>query len=99
MDDFTLPSDNSSAYDDLYAVVSMLRSKNSRIIERTYVRLDEVLGFIGGLFGTVCIFLVFVNKYSQYAYEISLGNQFFKPESSKNFKNYNFFNFLLHKIY
>ncbi len=68
MDDFNLPSHNTSAYNNLYAMITLIRSKKSRIIERSYVKLDEVLGFIGGLFGTFCIFLVFVNRYSKYAY-------------------------------
>jgi hypothetical protein len=58
-----------------------MKSRVSRIYTRSYLKLDEVFGFIGGLFGTISIFLMFVSSYNDYAYEIFLGSSLFKPEN------------------
>jgi hypothetical protein len=54
------------------------------------------LGFIGGLFGILSLFIWFVGSYNSIAYEISIGSRFFKPDddSSVSFKDYNFFTYL-----
>lgn len=88
--------DGSTNYN--FARFMLMKSRVSKIYTRSYLKLDEVLGLIGGLFGTVSIFLLFVSSYNNYAYEISLGSSLFKPENQKAMKTFTSYNFISYLI-
>jgi hypothetical protein len=69
------PSDPSP----LYSTMSFFKSPISKKIERSYQKLDEILSYIGGLFGTIAICLFLVNIYNSYSFEIAMGSYLFKP--------------------
>lgn len=74
----------------------------SRSYERNFQKLDEILSYIGGLFGTIAICLFIVNAYNGHSFEINLGSYLFKvkDETSENvLKNYNFLGFIVQGLY
>lgn len=64
---------------EVYCQLDIFKSQISRKYERNFEKFDELLAFIGGLFGTLSMFLLIVNSYNNFAYEISLGSSLFKP--------------------
>lgn len=57
-----------SADNPNYCTFFIFKSPNSRQIERSYVKLDEILSYIGGLFGTLTMCLFIVRIYNNYAF-------------------------------
>ena len=64
----------------LYATFFVYKSPISQKIERSFRKLDDVLSYIGGLFGTIAICLFFVNLYNSYSFEIAMGGYLYKPD-------------------
>jgi hypothetical protein len=86
----------------LYATFFIYKSPISKSIERSFQKIDEILSYIGGLFGTIAICFFFVNIYNSYSFEITMGGYLFKPDDEqmgKRLKKYNFLYFLLHLCY
>lgn len=86
----------------LYSTMTIFKSPNSQTIDRSFQKIDEILSYIGGLFGTIAICFFLVNVYNSYSFEITMGEFLFKPGDDnmrKGLKKYNFFYFLLHLIY
>lgn len=52
----------------LYATFFFFKSPISRNIQRSFQKIDEILSYIGGLFGTIAICLFFVNVYNGYSF-------------------------------
>lgn len=64
--------------DGYYAQISFYKSPNSKIITRDFQKIDEILSYIGGLFGTIAIMLFIVGVYNGYSYEISMAGYLYK---------------------
>ncbi len=80
----------------------IFKSPISRSISRSFQKIDEILSYIGGLFGTIAICLFLVNVYNSYSFEITMGGYLFKPDDhdmEKQLKKYNFFYFIMHLLY
>ena len=82
----------------MYACFFLFKSPISQSIERRFEKIDEILAYIGGLFGTVAICLFIVSVYNGYSFEINLAGYLYKKDdpSSNTYKGYNFLYFLLH---
>jgi hypothetical protein len=61
---------------------------------RSFQKIDETLSYIGGLFGTLAIFLMFLNTYSKYCYELDFGDRIFQQKGGGSFGSQNF-NFIV----
>ncbi len=86
----------------LYSTITFFKSPISRTINRSFQKIDEILSYVGGLFGTIAICLFLANTYNSYSFEILMGDYLFKPEDenmSKQLKKYNFLHFLMHLAY
>jgi hypothetical protein len=57
------------------------KSPISKSIGRSFQKIDEILSYIGGLFGTIAICLFLINIYNSYSFEITMGGYLFKPNS------------------
>jgi hypothetical protein len=78
------------------------KSPISKSIDRSFQKIDEILSYIGGLFGTIAICLFLVNLYNSYSFEILMGEYLFKPDDDnmrKGLKKYNFVYFFLQLCY
>jgi hypothetical protein len=64
--------------DNLYASFFFFKSTNTKTIMRNFQKIDEILSYIGGLFGTIAILLFIVSIYNGYSYEISMAGYLFK---------------------
>jgi hypothetical protein len=62
------------ATDNTYANITLNKSRTSRIVKRNFLKINEVFGLIGGLFGSVSIFLFFVKSYNNQAYLFSIAS-------------------------
>jgi hypothetical protein len=49
---------------DVYCSFAFFKSGISRSYQRNFQKLDEILSYIGGLFGTIAIALFLVNAYN-----------------------------------
>lgn len=69
--------------------------------ERSFQKLDQTLSYIGGLFGTLILLLLFLNLYSKYSYELDLGDCIFKENNNGSFgsENFNFIVFLGYLVF
>lgn len=86
----------------LYSTMFFFKSPISKKIQRSYQKIDQILSYIGGLFGTIAICLFLVNIYNSYSFEIAMGSYLFKPNDhnmQKQLKSYNFFYFILQLLY
>lgn len=92
---FEISPDNTN-----YCTFFIFKSANSRQIDRSYVKLDDILSYIGGLFGTLTICLFIVKIYNNYAFEINLGAILYKKDDKEvNLKKYNFLYFIAQLAY
>jgi hypothetical protein len=86
----------------LYATFFIFKSPISKSVSRSFQKIDEILSYIGGLFGTIAICFFFVNIYNSYSFEITMGGYLFKPDDEqmgKRLKKYNFLYFIAHVFY
>lgn len=60
---YTISDDNTN-----YCTFFFYKSANSLQISRSYQKLDEILSYIGGLFGTIALCLFFVKIYNGYSF-------------------------------
>jgi hypothetical protein len=70
------------ATDNTYANFTLRKSRRSRIVKRHFLKLNEVFGLIGGLFGSVSIFLFFVKSYNNQAYLFSIASTLYTPSDN-----------------
>jgi hypothetical protein len=76
-----------------YMKLYLRKSPITVTITRSFKKIDETLSYIGGLFSFLLIFLFFVNKYNEYAFDIELTRHSYYCEKNEPFDG-NFFNFL-----
>jgi hypothetical protein len=66
--------------DKTYAIFILFKSSTSNNITRSFEKLDNVLSYIGGLFGTVIMFFFILGSYNTYKFEVSLAGYLYKTE-------------------
>ena len=91
-----------TASEAVYSTMTIFKSPISKSIGRNFQKIDEILSYIGGLFGTIAICLFLINMYNCYSFEILMGEYLMKPDDAdmrKGLKKYNFLYFLLHLFY
>lgn len=49
------------------------KAANKAQINRNFQKLDQTFSYIGGLFGTILLLLIFLKFYSKYSYELDIG--------------------------
>lgn len=90
------------ASSESYCTFFFFKSPTSLAITRSFQKIDEVLSYLGGLFGTIAIALFIVNVYNSYSFEMTLGGVLYRPEGesgdSSN-RRYNFLYFLAQLAY
>lgn len=92
---FEIAADN-----DNYCTFFFYKSPNSFEVTRSYQKLDEILSYIGGLFGTIAICLFIVRIYNEHSFEINLGAALYKHDEEKaKFNSYNFWQFIKQAVY
>jgi hypothetical protein len=82
---------------DTYCSFTFAKSENLKMYDRSFQKLDDLLSYIGGLFGTITICLFFVRAYNESAFEIELGSSLFhiqEEKQAKVLKKYGFFQYL-----
>ncbi len=52
----------------VYSTIIIFKSPISKTIERSFQKIDEILSYIGGLFGTIAICLFLANVYNSYSF-------------------------------
>ena len=82
----------------------MFKSPTSQVIDRSFQKIDEILAYIGGLFGTITMALFMLNKYNEYSFEIAMASYLYEKNDSNNekdpiYKKYNFGYFLAQRLY
>ena len=70
------------ATDNIYANFTLRKSRTSRIVKRHFLKINEVFGLIGGLFGSVSIFLFFVKSYNNQAFLFSIASTLYTPSNT-----------------
>ena len=77
------------------------KAANKAQITRTFQKLDQTLSYIGGLFGTIVLLLIFLKFYSKYSYELDIGEKIFKSNNGGSFgaENFNFIVFIGYSVF
>lgn len=58
---------------NIFARVALRKSSSSTRYLRSFRRLDDLLSYIGGLFGFLMILMVIIKKYNEYSFKIELA--------------------------
>lgn len=62
------------------------RKSASKIqVNRSFQKLDQTFSYIGGLFGTIILLLIFLKFYSKYSYELDVADKIFKENNGGSF--------------
>lgn len=63
--------------------------------------MDSTLSYIGGLFGFIIIFFLFMNVYTEFAYQIDMGDRLYKYQRNNKLQSekFNFIVFIGYLIY
>jgi ABC-type multidrug transport system permease subunit len=81
-----------------YAKIYLRKSSQRLDVSRSFQKLDQTLSYIGGLLGTVILFLVVISLYSQFCYEIEFGDRIFKQNQNGSYGSEDF-NFIVYLGY
>jgi len=83
------------------ASLELRKSSTSMNIIREYDKLDTTLSYIGGLFGFLMIAFIFMQIYTEYSYEIEMGDRLYHYDKHDplNSKNFNFITFIGYLFY
>jgi hypothetical protein len=60
---------------NVFARVSLRKSMNSVVYERSFRRVDDTLSYIGGLFGGLIMLMIFIKKYNEYSFNLQLAEE------------------------
>lgn len=52
----------------IYCTMEIYMSSLSKVIDRSFQKVDSLLSYIGGLVGTVALFLFLLSTYNSYSY-------------------------------
>lgn len=70
--------DPSTLLDPKYAIIQLRMGRESKEYSRVFGKLDNTLGYVGGLFSIVFgFFAFFIMKYNEYRYELIAGESAF----------------------
>jgi hypothetical protein len=79
------------------------KSTKTITVSRSYGKVLDLFSYVGGLFGLIFVFLsYFFSSYSQYSYEISVGeSEFSIDKSGRRFreKDFNFLKYMKYSVY
>ena len=65
----------------VYVSLNIEKSTQELTVTRNYGKIDEVLAYIGGLFGLILpVFVFFMSSYSSYCYELYVAESAFKHD-------------------
>jgi len=78
------------------AKIYLQSSGKSNFFNRSFLKLLDIVSFIGGLFPALVGIFFFMNALSKHVYEMKLGFYYF---ALKDAHNYGFFAYLKQKIY
>jgi hypothetical protein len=86
-----------------FGSISIKKSSVSIGIVRTYTKLDSTLSYVGGLFGFLMLFFVFMRVYTQYSYEVEMGDRLYyydrnDPLRSDQFHFATFIGYIFYKV-
>lgn len=56
-------------------------------LTRNYTKLDSTLSYIGGLFGFIMVFFVFMRVYTQYSYEVEMADRLYSYDRNDPLKS------------
>ena len=70
-------------------------------VQRNFKKVDETLSYIGGLFSTMIICLFFMEKFSEFGFEIKIASFLYKFDSKQKVKDgsYNLLTFFPYCFY
>lgn len=54
----------------VFGSINIKKSALSMDLVRNYTKLDTTLSYVGGLFGFLMVFFIFMRVYTQYSYEV-----------------------------
>jgi hypothetical protein len=86
----------------LFATFFIFKSPKSQTITRSFQKIDEVLAYIGGLFGTISIALFLVSIYNEYSFELAIAGYLYKnndEEKENIYRKYHIGYFIAQLIY
>lgn len=63
---------------DTYATFYLYKSATSIAISRSFQKLDDVLSYIGGLFGTIIMLFFLISSYNTYKFEVNLAGYLYR---------------------
>jgi hypothetical protein len=83
------------------ASIHLRKSSTSMNIVRQYDKLDNTLSYIGGLFGFLMIAFLFMQIYTEYSYEIEMGDRLYHYDKNDalNSQHFNFITFIGYLLY
>ncbi len=67
----------SSKVDHYYGAITFQKGTNYYLYTRTFTKFDDVISYIGGLFGAIIGVMFMMNHYTKTAFEIILGSRMF----------------------
>lgn len=91
----------SRKFGQLFGSINLKKSALSMDLTRSYTKLDSTLSYVGGLFGFLMVFFLFMRVYTQYSYEVEMADRLYSydrndPLASQRF---HFATFLLYALY
>lgn len=88
-------------FQDVYLDVYLRKSPYYIYSQRSFVKLQDLFSNLGGLFGFAMFFFLFMQFYTEAAFEIEMADHLFyyKTEEPLNSGTFNFFYFLVYGIY
>ena len=88
--------------DPVFADISVHLSRKSKEVERNFGKIDETLGYVGGLFSIVfAFFAFFAMSYNEYRYELMVAEGAFSYENGERYRDedFNIFTYIKYSIY
>lgn len=81
--------------------IYLRKDTERKSVSRSFQKLDQTFSYIGGLFGTIILLLIFLKLYSKYSYELEFGDKIFKETDNGGFgsENFNFVVFLGYMVF
>ena len=84
-----------------YFKLYLRKAPHDQSFSRSFQKLDQTFSYIGGLFSTIVLLLMFLNFYSKYSYELDIGDKIFKQNNGGSFgsENFNFVVFMGYLVF
>jgi hypothetical protein len=86
--------------DNNYANINFVKSNTKSIYTRSFKKIDEFLGYVGGLVGIAMSFLFFLGAYTEICFEISLASSLYSHNGKKiNYSRFNLLHYFGYLVY